>query len=120
MSWNKDMSYMFAGCEKLEDINLSSFETSLVRDMSHMFEQCSSLKKLDVTSFDTSVVNNMDYMFSYIGVKTLNLASFNTLNVKKFDGVFEGCQDLNITVKKNKCDNLISNLPNYVYYHELT
>ena len=41
-----DMSYMFAGCEKLEDLDLSSWDVSKVQDMTNMFMDCASLDDL--------------------------------------------------------------------------
>lgn len=41
-----DMSYMFAGCEKLEKLNISSWDVSKVTDMTDMFKDCTSLEKL--------------------------------------------------------------------------
>ena len=116
MSWNKDMSYMFSGCDNLEELKISSFDTSLVRDMSHLFDHCSSLENLDISSFDTSVMTRMDYMLSYIGVKNLDLRKLDTSNVKTFEGVFEGCEGLNITINQKKCKNLIPIIPEYVHY----
>ena len=34
------MSCMFSGCEKLNDLNLSSFDTKKVNNMSFMFSGC--------------------------------------------------------------------------------
>jgi surface protein len=41
-----DMSFMFAGCEKLEELDLSSWDISKVTDMTEMFQNCHSLDKL--------------------------------------------------------------------------
>lgn len=41
-----NMSYMFAGCEKLEDLDVSSWDVSKVRDMTNMFKDCDSLDAL--------------------------------------------------------------------------
>ena len=56
----------------------------------------------------------MEYMFSYIGVKTLNLTTFNIPNVKKFDNVFEGCEGLNLTLKESTYKKLKDYIPDYV------
>ena len=45
---------MFAYCEKLSYINISSFDTSNVEDMSHLFRGCSSLSYIDISNFNTS------------------------------------------------------------------
>ena len=59
----KDCSYMFAFCENLIDINLSSFNTEKVTNMAYMFAGCKSLESIDLSAFDTKNVNNMEYMF---------------------------------------------------------
>ena len=41
-----DMSYMFAGCEKLTTLDLSSWDVSNVKDMTGMFKDCYSLESL--------------------------------------------------------------------------
>ena len=42
----RDMSYMFAGCEKLTKLDLSSWNISNVTDMTDMFKDCYTLEKL--------------------------------------------------------------------------
>ena len=41
-----DMSYMFAGCEKLTKLDTSSWDVSNVTDMTDMFKDCYTLEKL--------------------------------------------------------------------------
>ncbi len=41
-----DMSYMFAGCEKLTTLDLRSWDVSLVTDMTDMFKDCYNLEQL--------------------------------------------------------------------------
>lgn len=41
-----DMSYMFAGCEKLTQLDLSSWDVSKVTDMTATFKNCYSLEQL--------------------------------------------------------------------------
>ena len=57
------MKGMFAGCESLTALDLSSFDTSKVKDMSWMFVGCESLTALDLFSFDTAKVTDMYGMF---------------------------------------------------------
>ena len=113
-SWCRDFSYMFANCIKIENININNFNTKLIRDMSYMFSNCTSLETVNVSSFDTSTLTTMDYMFSYSGVKNLDLSSFNTLNIKKFNGVFEKCYGLNLILIEKNSQNLITTIPDYV------
>lgn len=41
-----DMSYMFAGCQELKELDLSSWDVSNVIDMTDMFKDCYSLEEL--------------------------------------------------------------------------
>ena len=50
-----NMSHMFAGCTKLEDIDVSHLDTGKVTDMSGMFEGCSGLP----TSVDMTYANGV-------------------------------------------------------------
>ncbi len=88
------MNYMFGCCYALRELNLDGFDTSSVRDMAFMFESCCALNALDLTSFDTSQVGNMSYMFSNCSVSKLDLTSFDTSSVIEMDMMFIGCVDL--------------------------
>lgn len=98
-----DMSYMFSGCTKLKELDVSGFDTSSVIDMSGMFYWCKSLKELDLSNFDTSSVTNMSCMF-YLGwgiteddhaqLERLNVKSFDTSNVTDMSEMFQGCSNL--------------------------
>ena len=44
----KECSFMFYGCSKLTNIDLSSFNTKNVTNMSGMFDGCSNLKKIRI------------------------------------------------------------------------
>ena len=90
-----NMSSMFAGCNGLTNLNLSSFNTCNVTNMSSMFEGCSGLSSLNISSFNTSYVTNMSSMFAGCnGLTNLNLSSFNTCNVTNMSSMFEGCSGL--------------------------
>ena len=54
------MDYMFSGCEKLKELNLSNFETINAIIMQYMFNNCKQLKTLDISKFKTSLVTNME------------------------------------------------------------
>ena len=67
---------MFWGCWNLNEINLSSFDTSNVKIMNCMFCACHNLKEL-------------------------NLFTFNTLNVEDTNNMFYDCYNLKkIKIKK--------------------
>ena len=71
------MRSMFSGCKSLNNLNLSSFNTSKVTDMSYMFWGCESLKELKLSySFKTNNQTKIDSMF-------FNISSF--CNISCYD-----------------------------------
>ena len=89
------MIYMFANCESLTSLDLSSFNTSNVTDMNRMFGTCENLTSLDLSSFNTSNVTKMRQMFYYCeSLTSLDLSNFNTSNVTDMNGMFYGCGKL--------------------------
>ncbi len=84
-----NMAGLFAECESLISLNLSSFNTSQVTDMSDMFYGCESLTSLNLSSFNTSKVTNMCKMFCNCKQLTfLDLSNFDMTLVdrnKKLD-----------------------------------
>ena len=91
----KYASYMFNYCKNLRSIDLSSFNTYLIKDTRCMFNYCESLISIDLNSFDTSNVTNMRSMFQYCSSLTsLDLSSFNTCNVIGMEYMFNNCSSL--------------------------
>ena len=91
----KDCNHMFSDCNKILNIDLSSFNTENVTNMSYMFSGCNKLEKIDLSSFDTKNVTNMSFMFKGCSNLTnLNLSSLNTKNVNYMIGMFSDCSKL--------------------------
>ena len=89
-----DMSYMFAGNQS-SNLDLSNFDTSNVIDFSGMFWRCESAE-LDLSSFDTSNVTNVYWMFyDCLNLKTIYVSNkFNTSNVTGAPRMFENATNL--------------------------
>ena len=88
-------SAMFAGCERLTELDLSGFDTSNVKYMYGMFSRCTSLTSLDFASFDTSNVMSMHSMFQDCSSLTgLDLSGFDTSSVTSMYIMFYGCESL--------------------------
>ena len=68
-----DCSKMFAGCDKIIDINFVSFNTKNIINMDYMFNNCKNIVQLDLSYFDTRNVYNIGYMF-------WNCSSLNSLS----------------------------------------
>lgn len=91
----KDSSYMFCNCDKLTNIEFSSFETKNITDMSRMFYNCSNLTSLDLSEFNTSNVTSMYSMFEQCyNLTEIDLSSFETENVTNMSKLFCGCKNL--------------------------
>lgn len=105
-----NMRKMFYECESLTTLDLSVFDTSSVTDMAEMFNACINLKNLDLSYFNTSKVTNMWRMFykckSFL---TIDLSKFDTSNVEEIDKMFAHCSNLQVLDLKNfKSDNVKS------------
>ena len=103
-----DMSYMFgSGYYRssirsiIQNLDLSTFNTSNVTNMEGMFLGYRGLLNLNIDNFNTSKVTNMASMFSMnSSLKKLDLSSFCTANIVKFGsdtsnfGMFYLCSSL--------------------------
>ena len=90
-----NMNYMFYGCSKLTNLDVSKFNTSKVTDMGSIFSDCRGLTSIDVSKFDTSKVTSMRHMFDGCrGLTSLDVRKFNTGNVTDMEGMFHGCGGL--------------------------
>ena len=86
---------MFRDCESLTSIIFGNFDTRGVKQMTHMFCNCISLTSLDLSVFDTSKVTSIQYMFKgCYSLSFLNLKNFNTSIVKEMQYMFQDCKSL--------------------------
>lgn len=85
-----NMSWMFYNCRQISSLNLTSFNTEKVINMSRMFNDCQNLIELLITNFNTSNVTDMNYMFAgCASIERLDLSNFNTSNVKNMGNMFD-------------------------------
>lgn len=90
-----NMSYVFAGCTNLVELNLSSWNTSNVTNFQSMFASCKALTELDLSNFDTSSLTNTSSAFeSMYNLTRLDLSSWNTNKVTNMSYMFNGCEKL--------------------------
>ena len=90
-----NMAYMFRGCRKLAELDVTHFNTANVTSMSNMFCDCSNLTSLDVTHFNTENVKDMSRMFYFCSnLTSLDVTHFNTANVKNMSNMFLFCVEL--------------------------
>ena len=88
-----NLNFLFYGCSKLTNLDLSYINTKNVIDIDFMFSMCKSLTNINLSHFNTKHVINMKYLFSWCESLTfLNLSSFNTENVINMEGMFFSCK----------------------------
>ena len=92
----KNCSYMFANCEKVTKLDLSSFNTSQVTNMYYMFGRCYELKEINLSNIQTKNVTNMGYLFDKCKkLKNISLPdSFDTGCVENMEYMFHDCNSL--------------------------
>ncbi len=91
----KNMSNMFNQCSKLEQLNITSLDTSNVTKFSNMFYNCRKLTSLDLRHFDVSKATSLDQMFVQCSSLTfLNLDGWDTSNVTAIYYMFYECESL--------------------------
>ena len=111
-----NMSFMFGLCRNLVNLNLSSFNTENVTNMCCMFFGCHNLTKLKISSFDTGKVTNMLGMFyTCIGLTNLDLSSFNTSKVTNMSHMFFCCNNLVNLILSSFNTNNVTNMSHIFY-----
>ena len=92
---------IFKDCISLTSIKLGkNFNTNKANDMTSMFEKVGIDKfiSLDLSNFNTSLVKNMTNMFRYSSFQFLNLSNFDTSNVVDMEGMFANAKIISIDV----------------------
>ena len=89
------MSSMFYNCNKLNQLDVSNWNTSKVTDMSNMFQNCKKITSLDVSKWDTGNVQLMTNMFDLCqSLQSLNLSDWNVSKVENMGAMFGSCYNL--------------------------
>ena len=96
----RDISYIFAGCDKLssDDLNrnLSAWKLSGNLDISDAFRNCPSLERIDMNVFRNCNITKLSTLFSS-DTKLKNITNIGNMNISKADGisyVFSNCSAL--------------------------
>ena len=97
---------MFAGCEKLSNVDFSGFNTENVTDMSGMFRGCKKLKNPNLSSFDFSKVTSFEH-FMEEGTK---------VNGRNWEDLFT--QDKRETVDTGWEKNVLKDFTGFSYGHQ--
>ena len=110
-----NISYIFAGCEKLtgDELkkNLSAWKLSGDLILTGAFTYTTSLDYIDMSVFKNSYITDLSYLF-YPDNKLTTISNFdkiNTEHVTKMDLTFTGCSSLTkIDVSKTNTSSVIS------------
>lgn len=79
----------------LEELDLSTWNTSNVNSMRAMFWECYNLKKVNISSFTTEKLVNVRGMFSGCNnLETIDMSSFSTYYIDDLAHMFNGCKNL--------------------------
>lgn len=88
-----DMSYLFYGCEGLETLDLSTWNTGNVTTMKAMFSNCTKLKKLTgYENWDTGSLRSIAYMFNTTEqLKEVDLSRWTLAQLENSGWCFQKC-----------------------------
>ena len=87
----KNMNYMFAECHSLKFVEINNINTSSLITMSHMFENCYSLRSINLSSFNLELTQNMEYMFANDNqLVYVNFLNANDSGIKRMNNIFLG------------------------------
>ena len=114
----KNMHYMFGKCHYLKEIILDNLNTENVTDMSHIFNACSKLEKIKFPkNVNTKNVKNIGFMFNNcFELNEISFGDFNTDNVKNMKGLFNNCFKLEY-LDISKFNNSNVNDMSYMFNH---
>ena len=83
-----DMSFMFANCSSLTNLNLSKFNTGKVVNIEYMFGGCNNLEELDLSSFDeANSLEELNEMFKGCPIEIEVLTSNNEIKQEMNDRI---------------------------------
>ena len=98
IEWDKNFIHcykMFADISNIIEIDLSQFNSSLVKSMSYMFDNCKSLKFVNLSNIDISSLINMDNAFRNCkSLKSIDLTNIGILKILNHKNIFYNYNDL--------------------------
>ena len=107
---DKKINFLFKyNVKNLNEIKVIFKFKKLLTNASHLFTGCSSIKSIDLSSFNTNNVKNMNFMFEgCTSLESIDLSSINTKNVKTMWGMFYQCSSLkSIDLSSFNTENVI-------------
>ena len=110
VSFVSDMSFMFAKCNSLMEINMDSLNTSNVKTMHSMFSRCASLETIDLHMIDLSSLTDIEQMFcECTNLKKVTLGEQDTARLTNMEAAFYRCSSLeNIDFENLNTKNVVN------------
>lgn len=85
-----DLSYMFYNNARLQQLDVTHFQTVKVHNFANMFNRASAFKHLDVSNFDTSQGKDFHLMFNHMSaLQDLDLSSWDLCQSQNTDGLLK-------------------------------
>ena len=110
------MDYMCFNCENLKNIIFADKYYN-VHSMAYTFHGCTNLPNINFTYFDVLYTTTMQNLFyGCKAITDLDLRSFMTYSCSIFDGMFDKCNDINVTIIPDYNENLIKAAPDNVHF----
>ena len=94
----KKMDSLFSGCEKLTNIsNIAELNTSKIISMKRIFNDCKKLENLNISTFETGNVKYFEEMFKNCSslMRLPSIIDFDMKNAESLEGMFKDCSNLN-------------------------
>ena len=112
---------MFMGCEKIEKIDTTGWNTSKVHSMINTFSGCRNLTNIiGIEDWDVSQVDLMSSMFQKTyNLEELNLSKWNINNITKTDYLFAWCGAKNINISNFNLTKVSSFYDMFYYTNNL-
>ena len=118
----KHAQWMFSGCGKLGNIDVSDWEMDMLNaegwSCAGIFNGCSSMTYFDVSKWNTSTWNSLNAMFAGTSIESIDLSGWvstkNSVNGKKcsidISSMFSGCSKLKQVIGLEKIlDSAVNN-----------
>lgn len=96
------LSYVFADCPALTQLDLSNWDTGKIQYMIGTFSGCTNLTEVNCSTWNTNKVYNMQLAFyNCNSLETIPVRDWDTRNVMYMDKAFSNCTSLtNLDVSK--------------------
>ena len=92
----EDLSMAFGGCQEMKSVvGIGSINTSNLKNTSNMFASCMKMEQIDLSKWDTGRLENASGMFGGCSsLEKVRIGTWNTESLKNLSAMFSGCSSL--------------------------